>query len=126
MNRELPQAGERWRHFKGAVYVIIAIAYDIASGRKYVIYSETENAQIDWTGGVRVFDRESDQVFWLKRAGSNPEFALYLLTLSKETWQESDQTDSTLWGRTLNNFMAVLSSRYGEQASNYQRFERVS
>ncbi|HEY9598384.1 MAG TPA: hypothetical protein V6D33_12000 [Cyanophyceae cyanobacterium] len=29
------------------------------------------------------------------------------------------------WARSLDNFMGVVSSPYGDKASNYYRFERI-
>lgn len=38
MEREMPKAGEVWRHFKGNCYLIIAAAHHTETGEMYVVY----------------------------------------------------------------------------------------
>lgn len=38
MEREMPKAGEVWRHFKGNCYLIIAAARHTETGEMYVVY----------------------------------------------------------------------------------------
>lgn len=132
MNRELPQPGERWQHFKGGEYVIVTIAYlltpsrKLLSERRYVIYSKTAH-EWDMRLEAKVFDTESPTVFDLRQSGSSePAQALFLLTATNEVWHPNDKTEETIWARPLNNFMGIVSSPYGELASNYYRFERIT
>lgn len=68
MNRETPQPGERWRHFKGGEYVVIAIAYPLSSPiddfypiqKKWIVYSRLEQAI---SANSLIFDTESSKVF---------------------------------------------------------------
>ena len=112
MNRELPQPGERWRHFKGNEYVIVANAYSLTpSGkllpeRRYVIYSKTAH---EWEMRLeaKAFDTESPTVLDLRQSGSSePAYALFFLTSTDEVWHPSNITEDTLWARPLDNFMA--------------------
>lgn len=130
--RALPQPGERWRHFKGGEYVIVAIAYSLTPSKKllperrYVIYSKTEHK---WETRLetKTFDTESPTVFDLCQSGSSePNHALFLLTPTNEVWHPSDKTEETVWARPLDNFMGIVSRPYGQQSSNYYRFERIT
>ena len=38
MEREMPKAGEVWRHFKGNCYLVIAAARHTETGEMYVVY----------------------------------------------------------------------------------------
>ena len=46
MEREMPKAGEVWRHFKGNFYLIIAAARHTETGEMYVVYKEIGRAHV--------------------------------------------------------------------------------
>ena len=122
MERELPKPGEKWRHCKlkdGEEYVATVLAIAQMPGEKIekrVIYSRLPHL-IEYE--MRVFDTESNQVFWMKQHGSNVKYALFLLEpIYSETWSNSDVTDETIWARPLDSFMGVVSN-------DCYRFERA-
>ena len=39
---EDPKIGEKWEHFKGTIYQIVGLCMDTGTGRKTVIYRETD------------------------------------------------------------------------------------
>lgn len=121
--RKLPQSGEKWRHFKGGEYSVIAIAYFFkAREKKRVVYSK---AAPEWNTmlAAKVFDTESNAVFSLHQFGSlEPNYALFFLSPTEETWKSENVTDGTIWARPLDNFMEVV----GEDPCCEYRFERIA
>ena len=43
MEREMPKAGEVWRHFKGNFYLVIAAPRHTETGEMYVVYGTYED-----------------------------------------------------------------------------------
>lgn len=58
VHREVPQPGERWRHFKGHVYEVLHLALHEGTLQPAVIYR-----RVDWESGVWVRPLDS----WLER-----------------------------------------------------------
>lgn len=132
IDRQHPQPGERYRHFKGNEYNVIAIAHLFTSPhnpvpailKSRVVYSrELTNLAVGQE--YLVFDTESSQTFTLTQHGANPEQALFMLVPCGAKWREEDVSGETIWARPLTNFMEILSSGEGEAVSNYYRFEKV-
>jgi hypothetical protein len=126
-SRELPQPGEKWRHFKGGEYVVIAIAHLDEESFNRVVYSKTPRGVMGLTEYWQVFDTESDSVFWLSRSKCwNERLSVFFLAERSAKWEESQVNDRTLWARPLDNFMGIVSSPHGTESSNCYRFERIS
>jgi hypothetical protein len=110
MHRNHPRPGEKWQHFKGNEYVIIAIAEDKLDG-KIVIYG--------------------DELPYLPVTAKHTETNEYLLvqegcpayTVRKEGLNAKEYLK--VWARPFEMFMGVVSSPYGVGASNCWRFEKV-
>ncbi len=118
MDRKQPQPGERWRHYKlkeeeEYIATIIAIASRQKTGERLVIYSEQENQSLP----VVAQHTES-------------EIILVILSMMESqgiiaAWETFPGQIATAWARPLDNFMGVVSSPYGAEASNCYRFERI-
>lgn len=63
MEREMPKAGEVWRHFKGNFYLIIAAARHTETGEMYVVYKALYGTYEDY---LRPLDMFMSKVDWVK------------------------------------------------------------
>ena len=62
MEREMPKAGEVWRHFKGNFYLIIAAARHTETGEMYVVYKALDGTYEDYLRPLDMFMSEVDRV----------------------------------------------------------------
>jgi len=62
MEREMPKAGEVWRHFKGNCYLIIAAARHTETGEMYVVYKALYGTYEDCLRPLDMFMSEVDRV----------------------------------------------------------------
>lgn len=62
MEREMPKAGEVWRHFKGNCYLIIAAARHTETGEMYVVYKALYGTYEDYLRPLDMFMSEVDRV----------------------------------------------------------------
>jgi hypothetical protein len=126
--RELPQPGEKWRHFKGGEYWVIAIAHysaiyfddkaevvvyakdwidilnELASGFNFI-------AQDTETGDLYEVTKESDK--WYLRPAVNP--ITYKVTERKPI----------AWACPLDNFMSMAGDGYRFVVTEPSRSERM-
>ena len=59
--RELPQAGETWRHFKGKYYRILTLATHTETREPYVVYKALYGDYADFVRLLRMFMSEVDR-----------------------------------------------------------------
>lgn len=63
-NRILPQRGQLWRHFKGSIYEIVALARDSEDlSRRLVVYGKPSDDQI-WVRPLAMFMERHDSGVW--------------------------------------------------------------
>jgi hypothetical protein len=58
--RTMPEAGEKWKHFKGHVYKTICIAGDTERDGLDVVYQDTQEPKLIWARPLRMFMSEVD------------------------------------------------------------------
>lgn len=102
MDRDLPQPGELWQHFKGNNYWIICIVKDTFQ-KSWVFYTKNDTfSELD-----SVFSTEDNLTYDLRWG------LLGKLKKTKETWEDKDITDKTIWARPLEMFMDTLDDSRG-------------
>ena len=99
MNREPPKPGEKWRHFKGGEYTVIAIAED----------------ELD--SSVVVYGKEIIALPLIARHTEQDELLLVSGHEKIGTMWVEDGEESGAWARPLDNFMGMAGDCY--------RFERI-
>lgn len=126
MERELPKPGDRWRHYKlkdGVEYVahVVAIAqYSFANQEQAVIYGDLIGI-IDQLGGDCSFvvrDTETEELLEVYKLSNQ-----WMICPASSPLNGNQKPVG--WARSLDNFMGVVSSPYGDKASNCYRFERI-
>lgn len=71
----MPQPGEGWRHYKGALYWITGVATDAATGNAIVVYRENSYQSRLFTRDLSVFlgfTEAHEQRFAFERCASEP------------------------------------------------------
>ena len=53
--RSIPKSGQKYKHFKGTIYIIICIAKDSETQKDYVIYQEENSLDKIWSREVNIF-----------------------------------------------------------------------
>lgn len=130
MERELPKPGDRWRHYKlkdGVEYIAHVVAIAQYSSLLYftnqgqvVIYGDLIGI-IDQLGsdcGFVVKDTETEELLEVYKQNDQ-------WTICPTGSPTSNDQKPVGWARSLDNFMGVVSSPYGDKASNCYRFERI-
>lgn len=126
--RNLPQPGERWQHFKGNEYWIIAIAQHsqiyFDSCEQFVIYTKRWIDIVhELANGFNFIaeDTESGVLYEVRRESEK----WYLRPAINPITDEPTDRKPIAWARPLDNFMEVVSSDSGDRSSNCYRFERI-
>lgn len=111
MNRLFPRPGEKWRHYKGGQYTILAIATDFVTRETLVVYSSYASAAIPLVAR----HSETSSLFTI----CEHEGKIIAVSCDSGGWKA--------WVRPLDMFMGVVSSPLiGKLCSNCYRFERIN
>lgn len=70
---------ERYRHYRGGLYDVIALATDVETGEEMVVYRAVEGERKVWTRKSSVFVEKVTE-----DGKSRPRFALYSATPARE------------------------------------------
>lgn len=129
MERQLPKPGDRWRHYKlkdGVEY----IAHVVAIAHYSPLYFGNQGQAVIYGNWAEVIDELGTHCsFVVKDTETEELLEVYKYndqwTICPADLPTSETQKSVGWARSLDNFMGVVSSPYGDKASNCYRFERV-
>lgn len=111
LDRPIPATGDRFRHFKGTSYVVIAVAYRRLTQEKLVVYADKLKPL-----PLIAKHTESGEELMITTGMHGNDEAIVAVGF------ESNGQIQDAWARPLNNFMEILSN--GQ--TSYYRFDKIN